>query len=240
VSPFRAGLWLLAAALAVAGAIALRDGRVRRSTARQPDCQTAVATRGTVAGLLRVAARLEAGSDPRRLRMELPLDERYLNGIQPGPATFRTPSLGDYELTAAVDGVVPLGDARQSPRPFAVVLSVANGDGALRPGMTAAVDLPVTSTRATLAVPVRALHSGADAALVGFGALATEPDATFVLVADGAGRAIPLRVEVGVTNGELAEVTGAGVAAGRVLVADPRPSACAVATPVSPFGAGEP
>ena len=110
--------------------------------------------------------------------------------------------------------MIPAPTAVRSPAPYLVAIDVANPDGALRPGMSAVVDLPVVTGRDALAVPNAALSSGGEARLA--------------LVVDDHGRAEAVAVGVGVANADLTEVMGPGVAAGRVVVTDTSPSTCRV------------
>ena len=110
--------------------------------------------------------------------------------------------------------MIPAPTAVRSPAPYLVAIDVANPDGALRPGMSAVVDLPVVTGRDALAVPNAALSSLGDARLA--------------LVVDDHGRAEAVAVGVGVANADLTEVMGPGVAAGRVVVTDASPSTCRV------------
>ena len=163
------------------------------------------------------------GADPTTLRLEVEIDERYVGGVLPGPVTFTSPAHGAYTFSGTIREVIPAPTALRSPRPYLVVIDVANPDGALRPGMSAQVDLPVVTGRDALAVPNAALSSGAETKLA--------------LVSDDHGRAEAVAVGVGVANADLTEVMGPGVAAGRVVVTDASPSTCLVAPRSRRFGA---
>src|SRR4029079_16813487 len=47
------------------------------------------------------------GSDPKRLRLGVKIDERYLNAVAPGPTTFVIPARGSSAFSATVRQVVP-------------------------------------------------------------------------------------------------------------------------------------
>ena len=112
----------------------------------------------------------------------------------------------------------PTGPASSSARSamYLVAIDVANRDGALRPGMSAVVDLPVVSGRDTLAVPNAALASRSDG------------ETKLALVSKGHGPPEAIAVAVGVANDDLTEVMGPGIAAGRLVVTDASPSTCLV------------
>jgi RND family efflux transporter MFP subunit len=167
------------------------------------------------------------GSDPSRLRMEVEVDERYAGGVTPGTTTFTTPEHGSYAFSASIERVFPRTGGLRSPAPYTVVLRVPNADGALAPGSSAFVELPVRTARDALHVPADAVVQTPDAASI-------------VWLADGEGHAVASPVEVGVVDNEVAEVQGPGLAAGRVIVTDAAPLGCLVRVPPSPFGGREP
>jgi multidrug efflux pump subunit AcrA (membrane-fusion protein) len=89
-----------------------------------------------------------------------------------------------------------------------VALDVANADGALRPGLRAVVAFPMSSEPHALRVPVATITRAAD-----------EVSRGTVTLLDGTGQLRVTPVEIGVSNGEVAEVRGAGLAPGlRVVV----------------------
>ena len=156
------------------------------------------------------------GADPTALRLEVEIDERYVGGVLPGPVTFTAPAYGAYAFSGTIREVIPAPTAVRSPRPYLVAIDVANRDGALRPGMSAVVDLPVVTGRDALAVPNAALPSRSDG------------ETKLALVPKDHGRPEAIAVAVGVANAELTEVMGPGIAAGRLVVTDASPSTCRV------------
>ena len=85
------------------------------------------------------------GADPATLRLEVEIDERYVGGVLPGSVTFTSPAYGAYAFSGTIREVIPAPTAVRSPAPYLVAIDVANPDGALRPGMSAVVDLPVVT-----------------------------------------------------------------------------------------------
>jgi len=161
------------------------------------------------------------GSDPRRLRLEVEVDERYLHTVLPGRASFVVPAQGGREFAGTIREVTLSPTALRSPAPYVVVADVANTDGALQPGMSAVVDLAMATGRDALSVPTAALT--------------TEGESTIAWLSDGSGRPTPTPVTTGVANVDFTEIRGAGVEAGRIVVSDASPSTCVVAPPVPPF-----
>jgi multidrug efflux pump subunit AcrA (membrane-fusion protein) len=90
------------------------------------------------------------------------------------------------------------------------VLEVANADGALRPGMSVGVELPIAGLAPTLQVPPTAVRDGR------------------VWMPDAHGRPTPVPVEVGIVGNEMVEINGPGVAAGDVVVSDATAATCLV------------
>jgi HlyD family secretion protein len=162
------------------------------------------------------------GSDPRRLRLEVDVDERHLQSVLPGPASFVVPAYGQYEFSSTVRQMESAAGVNGGPARYIVVLEAPNADGALRPGMSAVVELAMATGRDTLSVPTRALSNK------GEGPVAWLPD-------EG-GRPTPIPVKVGVANPDFTEVEGPGIAAGGVVVSDGSPTTCMVSPPAPPPG----
>ena len=180
-------------------------------------------------------------SDPARLTIELAIDERHVAEVRPGPVTFTVPAARPqrtFEATVRQVSLAPVPASAVSPpeaggsAPYRALLEVPNPDGTLRPGMSVLVDVPMVSLTGALHVPSGALRSPPDGAGGGGG--------TVIWLAGDGGRPIPTPVHVGVADGELAEVEGAGVASGRVVVTDGSPATCVVPPPISPFAGGNP
>jgi HlyD family secretion protein len=154
------------------------------------------------------------GSDPRRLRLEVEVDERYLSAVLPGPVSFVVPAYGSYAFSGTIRQLDLSRFAVRSPASYVVAIDVANADGALQPGMSAVVELAMAAGRDTLSVPTRALVA--------------REDASEVWLPGERGVPVLVPVTVGVTNAELTEARGAGIAAGRAVVVDASPSTCRV------------
>jgi HlyD family secretion protein len=159
------------------------------------------------------------GSDPSRLRLDVEVDERYLNEVLPGPASFTVPAYGRYAFPATIRSVEISPGASRSPAPHVVTLEVANADGTLQPGMSAIVEL--------------AMASGRDAITVPTGALSGQGEATVAWLAGNDGQRVAVPVRVGISSTQLTEVDGAGIAAGRVVITDRSPSTCRLGSQAS-------
>jgi len=150
------------------------------------------------------------GADLTTLRAEAEIDERYARGIRPGRASFTTPAHGDYRFAAAVRQVAVADAASRTDRAYVAILDASNADGALRPGMSAAVALPIEGAAAALQVPTAAARDGR------------------VWLAAANGRPTPVPIELGVVNSEMVEISGPGIVAGAVVVSDDSPATCVV------------
>jgi HlyD family secretion protein len=154
------------------------------------------------------------GSDPKRLLLDVEIDERYLQAVLPAPASFAVPAYGSYAFSAIIRQVAPSQGANRSPAPYLVTLEVPNADGALQPGMTAVVELPMGTRADTLSIPTSALSRRGESAVA--------------WLPDEHGQPAPVPVRIGVANAALTEIEGSGFAAGRLVVTDRSPSTCLV------------
>jgi HlyD family secretion protein len=181
------------------------------------------------------------GSDPKELRMNVEVDESYINSVGPDTVRFTTPAHGGDELSASILQVLPLADTVRSPARYTVVLSVPNIDGSLHAGMTAMVDIPVKTQRDALAVPESAIGFDSPSGFVQFVSGAqSAAKVPFVWFTAADGQPVKRTVEIGALDADLVEIRGFGLQSGLVVVTDRSPATCRVRPPVSPFGAGEP
>jgi HlyD family secretion protein len=146
------------------------------------------------------------GSDPGELRMTAVVDQRHIGAVRPGSAMITTP-ISTRALPATVRGVSPDTAAVRSSATYEVALDVVNPDGALAAGMTAVAALPMSSSAEALRVPAGALQETATGARV---SLVTQD-----------GTIVPTAVVAGVTNDVWTEVTGEGLDAGHLILAQP-------------------
>jgi HlyD family secretion protein len=101
---------------------------------------------------------------------------------------------------------------------YETVLAVSNPDLLLRPGMTATADILIEEKEGVLLVPNRALRFLPPAAIEAQEVVARDADPRVWLVRDA--EAVAVTVTVGLTNGELTEVTGGDVEAGTPVIVD--------------------
>jgi macrolide-specific efflux system membrane fusion protein len=146
-------------------------------------------------------------AEPSSLVLRAPLDEDRWPNLRSGPAAFRVRALGDRSFGAAVRPLTPAPLDGGAARPE-ILLDVAQADRAMRPGMSALVELPMRSGAGALRVPLAALTRAAG-----------DVSAGTVTLVDGQGRPHPTPVAIGVVSAALAEIRGPGLSPGaRVLV----------------------
>lgn len=172
----------------------------------------------TVAASFQTPVLFKLAEDLRHMQLHLDLDESDVGQVRAGQkAQFRVDAYPGRAFEAEITSV------RFNPREvnnvvtYETVLSVANPDLSLRPGMTATADILVDEKADALLVPNRALRflppENAES-----GASAGDAGPRVWMVRDGAAVAVP--VETGLTNGEVTEVTSGDVAPGSAVIID--------------------
>jgi HlyD family secretion protein len=133
---------------------------------------------------LRVGERAGADShvtivDLRGFEVEVPVDELDIPQVQIGqPATISLDSLIDRELTGVVATIAPLADvSERGANTYKVTIALDGADAAVKPGMTATVQIVTQRKENVLLAPRRAIR--------------TENGQTYVLVPGAAGAAAP-------------------------------------------------
>jgi multidrug efflux pump subunit AcrA (membrane-fusion protein) len=158
---------------------------------------------------------------PGHLLLRVQIDERHVSRVQAGPVRVVVPS-HDRSLVGEVVGVTSPGDvggANEGAARYQVDIAIDNADDTLRPGLSALVSLPMSSGAAALRVPRAAIDGTSAPRAGGTGGTST---GTLWLVA-GTGPASPSPVEVGVTDGQLVEVSGPGLRPGMTAELLPPP-----------------
>lgn len=125
------------------------------------------------------------------LRVNFTMPERYLSRLGRGAAvTVATTAFPDMVLTGTLEVIEPVVD--QQTRTVRVVARVANPDGRLRPGMSAAVGVVLSERPAALTVPSEAVFAQGDQAMV----YVIQPDSTVAPAPITLGLRLPAVVEV--------------------------------------------
>lgn len=138
------------------------------------------------------------------LEITFDVDELDIRRVQVGmPAAITADALPGESFAGTVGAIAPKGTVKDGVAYFAVRVTVA-APGALRPGMTAEVAIPVAERQAVLVVPAQAL-SDADGQ-------------TTVRRLDGGGQVTRVPVQVGLNTGLQAEIRSGLQAGDRVVI----------------------
>lgn len=150
--------------------------------------------------------------DLRAMRLFLQVDEADIGGLEVGQtAHFTVDAFPDRRFAGR------LVEIRNAPRTvqgvvsYEVVIEVDNGDGVLRPGMTATADVVTARRDDALLVPNEALRFTPP------GEADAPGDVVWLENGDGV-RAVS--VEVGITDGHVAELLAGDLDAGQLLLVD--------------------
>lgn len=146
-----------------------------------------------------------------RLVVEAPLPEAEVARVKPGQlARFDVPAHPGRTFEARVTHTGALR-ATEAGKTFPVTVAVENGDGALRPGMTAALAIETRTEGGVFRVPVAALAFRPRQ----WGTASEEPA---VWIADAeSGRLSRVSVEVGLADGNQAEVRSPALVEGAAV-----------------------
>ena len=222
-----------AAALRAEAAVESAKAQVTSNQASLKEAETALAKaviRSPIDGVIisreidpgqTMAAAFEApilfivAEDLRQMQLHLDIDESDIGQVKEGQqASFRVDAFPGQEFKALITSV------RFNPREvnnivtYETVLTVANPDLLLRPGMTATADILVSELKDVLLVPNQALRflPSEDAAVS-----ASEGDVIWI-VAEG--KAVSVPVIVGLSNGVVSEITGGNISTGTGVITD--------------------
>lgn len=151
--------------------------------------------------------------DLSRLLVDVQITEVDINRIRVGqPAMMSFDAILEKEYSGRVVEVGRVGNPEQGVVNFTVTIELSNADGAVRPGMTAAVNIVTDLIEDALIVPNRAVR------------LRDGKRVVYVL-RDGV--PVMTEIELGLTSDTQSEVVGGEVREGDVLVLNP---------PTQPFG----
>jgi len=222
-----------AAALRAEAAVESAKAQVTSNQASLKEAETALAKaviRSPIDGVIisreidpgqTMAAAFEApilfivAEDLRQMQLHLDIDESDIGQVKEGQqASFRVDAFPGQEFKALITSV------RFNPREvnnivtYETVLTVANPDLLLRPGMTATADILVSELKDVLLVPNQALRflPSEDAAVS-----ASEGDVIWIVEE---GKAVSVPVTVGLSNGVVSEITGGNISSGTGVITD--------------------
>ena len=167
--------------------------------------------------------------DLQKMELQASVDEADIGRVEPGqPVSFTVDAHGARVFVGRVWQVRLQPVVAQNVVSYTTMIDVDNPDLALKPGMTATVRIETARSDDTLRVPaaavrfrptravLQALGQRGAAARTGAAAGGAADPGALWLVADG--RLEQVGVEVGVSDGALVAVSGAGVVEGAAVV----------------------
>jgi HlyD family secretion protein len=185
----------------------------------------------TVAASLQAPTLFTIAEDLRKMELHTNVSEADVGRLAPGmPAEFGVDAYPTDRFRGAVREIRYAPQTVQNVVTYDAVVAVDNGELKLRPGMTADVSFQVDERSDVLLVPnaalrfqppPEALDGEADALRAeapAAGARNAPSRERVVWTPGGGGRLRPLRVQIGVSDGQSTEVTGADLAEGVEVV----------------------
>lgn len=211
----------------------------------------------TVAASLNAPVLFTIAEDLRQMRLEVKVDEADVGQVRKGqratftvdafpgrtfPATIERVDVGANATTSGTSSTTATSSAATSGVvAYTARLTVSNGDGLLRPGMTATADIVTTEKKDVLLVPTAALRFSPDRQRAGSDSgglasvLAPRPmrrsgsgtkeasigrgsKQTVYVVAEGGDTPQPVQITVGESNGSQAQLTGGKLTEGTQVV----------------------
>jgi len=185
----------------------------------------------TVAASFQTPTLFLIAQDLTKMQVDSSVSESDIGGVAQGqPAWFTVDAYPGRRFEGKVAQVRNAPVTLQNVVTYDVVVAVANGDLALKPGMTATVSITTAHRDDALRIPIRALRFRPDEAA----ADAKEP-AVWRLGADGKPERVA--VQTGIRNEKYAEVTKGDLASGQTLVVAKKRAAAESEQPAaqSPF-----
>ncbi|PWT84361.1 MAG: HlyD family secretion protein [Proteobacteria bacterium] len=176
----------------------------------------------TVAVSLEAKTLFKIAQDLREMEVHGKIDEADIGQVKPGQAVqFIVDAYPDQAFSGRVSQVRKSPEVVQNVVTYTTIISARNPDLLLLPGMTAQLRVVVSDTGEVLKIPNQALRfrpNGADpsAAQPGRGQ-GSRPTAT-VWIDGGEGRAMPVRLRLGASDGNSTEMAEGPLKAGQSLI----------------------
>lgn len=145
--------------------------------------------------------------DLSRLLVDVQITEVDINSIRVGqPVMMTFDAISNKDYSGKVVEVARVGIASQGVVNFTVTVEINNPDNAVRPGMTAAVNIITNLVENVLVVPNRAVRLR---------------DNNHVVYVERNGAMTMVQIDLGLTSDTMSEITGGDVKEGDVLVLNP-------------------
>jgi len=145
--------------------------------------------------------------DLSRLLVDVQVSEVDINRIQPGqPVSLVFDAILNQEYQGKVSQVAPVGTTSQGVVDFTVTVELTGADMAVKPGMTAAVNIVVNQLEDVLLVPNRAVRVR---------------EGQRVVYVQRGGMPEPVEIELGASSEESSQVVGGALQEGDLIVLNP-------------------
>ncbi|MSQ44625.1 MAG: efflux RND transporter periplasmic adaptor subunit [Nitrosomonadaceae bacterium] len=171
----------------------------------------------TVAAVFQTPVLFQIAKDLRQMQIDTSVAEADIGQLRLGQqANFTVDAFHEREFSGTVKQVRLNPSIQQNVVTYNVVVTVANEDGALLPGMTANVRFAVNQKDSVLRAPNAALRykpSDADTD----GAPTRQPSKSVLYRLEG-GKPVPVNVKTGIADGAFTEITEGGIKEGDKLV----------------------
>ncbi len=190
----------------------------------------------TVASSFSTPTLFNIAADLKDMRVIVDVDEADIGGVKEGQkATFAVDAFPDDTFEGVITQVRQEATVESNVVTYEVVISAANPDLKLKPGLTANVEIFTLNAQCDCTVPAAALSFTPPAPEEGQGAPAGRPSRRPSAPTSGNGtiwvlvdeHPAPRKVEIGVSNGIYTQVLGEGVKSGMQVITGVEQSASA-------------
>jgi len=214
------------------GALARAETNLKNATIRSP-VDGVVISRNvdvgqTVAASFQTPTLFTIAQDLTRMQIETSVDEADISRVRVGqPVTFTVDAYPDTPFTARVAQVRSAPVVTQNVVTYVVVITVANPELKLKPGMTANVAIEVGRTDNVLKVPKAALryrprsdNDASEPRAMGrpAGMKGKQEGGQQVFVLSTEKKPVPVKITTGIGNDSHVEVTGGGLKEGDPVI----------------------
>lgn len=174
----------------------------------------------TVAASFNTPELFTIAQDLTDMRVIADIDEADIGGVKEGQrVTFTVDAFPEDQFEGSVTQVRQQATTESNVVTYEVVISARNNDLKLKPGLTANVTIYILEKNDVLAVPSKALRFMPNEAILKEGQVIEDVEAPRKLWTLKGNKFKAHKVETGITNGMMTEITG-GISAGTEVLVD--------------------
>ena len=174
----------------------------------------------TVAASFNTPELFTIAQDLTDMRVIADIDEADIGGVKEGQrVTFTVDAFPEDQFEGSVTQVRQQATTESNVVTYEVVISARNNDLKLKPGLTANVTIYTLEKNDVLAVPSKALRFMPNEAILKEGQVIEDVEAPRKLWTLEGNKFKAHKVETGITNGMMTEITG-GISAGTEVLVD--------------------